>query len=568
MVPEEAQDICMFFVDDSNIWIEAQKFAASGNSHMPKLTDRDRDPRLRINIGKLVKTLLGGRFQGTSYLYGSRPPPNDAVWNTFEKYKFDTKIYDRARGKEKQVDSAMAADLSGESAELSTAAKFDSEIKEKNKRTVFIAITGDQDMVPPIRRVLGYGFRVELWAWKSGLSAEYLKLANDMSLLSINYLENIFKEISFTSYRSTRRSGKVNPSCTLVLCEFTGSESTNPDTAEAIVCNELDGWGRLSFITPSNMRNEFYVEFPGVKSTDDIDSLMVKAKTQFWGLWKIMSWLENANRFNEGPPAMVETSNMFAPLESDGDAKSVEIMVKGESQPIRHSVNAAASVRDTSNPWKLPIEGEQSENAEASSLDDSNSNKWETTVERWAAELSGAVAWLESLGLVHGDLRPENLLLDAGDHLKFADFDCVDKIGNDSQGNPPPWARVLGSEAGAQRGTFGINGLQTEQFAIGSLLFTMSRGYEPYAELEPGPHIVDLLQDMKFPDLGHGYLDTIIDACWKGLYGSVESLAKETAGLNGAVTLPRAEALDQGYISEMRDRCQRLVDEGLLDMDE
>ncbi|RSL94624.1 hypothetical protein CEP52_012531 [Fusarium oligoseptatum] len=376
-MPEESQDICMFFVDDSNIWIEAQKFAASGNSHMPKLTDRDRDPRLRINIGKLVKTLLRGRFQGTSYLYDSRPPPNDAVWNTFEKYKFDTKIYDRARGKEKQVDSAMAADLSGESAELSTGAKFDSEIKEKNKRTVFIAITGDQDMVPPIRRVLGYGFRVELWAWKSGLSAEYLKLANDMSLLSINYLENVFKEISFTSYRSTRRSGKVNPSCTLVLCEFTGSESTNPD-AEAIVCDGLDGWGRLSFITPSNMRNEFYVEFPGVKSIDDIDSLMVKAKTQFGGLWKIMSWLEYANRFNEGPPAMVETSNMFAPLEGDGDAKSLEMMVKGESQPIRHSVNAVANVRDTSNPWKLPIGGEKSENAEASSLDDSNNNKWET----------------------------------------------------------------------------------------------------------------------------------------------------------------------------------------------
>jgi hypothetical protein len=49
----------MIFVDDSNVWIEAQKFAASGNSHMPKLQDSDRDPRLRIDIGKLVKTLVG-----------------------------------------------------------------------------------------------------------------------------------------------------------------------------------------------------------------------------------------------------------------------------------------------------------------------------------------------------------------------------------------------------------------------------------------------------------------------------------------------------------------------------
>lgn len=191
-----------------------------------------------------------------------------------------------------------------------------------------------------------------------------------------------------------------------------------------------------------------------------------------------------------------------------------------------------------------------------------------STVERWVAELSGAVAWLESLGLVHGDLRPENLLLDAGDHLKLVDFDCVDKIGSHSQGGAPPWYRVLGLEAGADRGTFGINGPRTEQFAIGSLLYTMARGHEPYAELEPGPHIVDLFRDMKFPDLGDGYLDAIIDRCWKGQYDSVESLAKETAGLDGAVTLPRAEVLEQGYISEMRDRCQQLVDEGLLETDE
>ncbi|KAJ4201326.1 hypothetical protein NW767_006976 [Fusarium falciforme] len=96
----------------------------------------------------------------------------------------------------------------------------------------------------------------------------------------------------------------------------------------------------------------------------------------------------------------------------------------------------------------------------------------------------------------------------------------------------------------------------------------MTRGHEPYAELEPGPHIVDLLRDMKFPELGQGCVYVIIDRCWKGHYDSVESLAKETAGLDGAVSLPRAEALDESHVSEMQDRCQRLVDDGMLETDE
>lgn len=33
-----------------------------------------------------------------------------------------------------------------------------------------------------------------------------------------------------------------------------------------------------------------------------------------------------------------------------------------------------------------------------------------SAIERWAMELSNAAAWLESLGYIHGDLRPPNIL--------------------------------------------------------------------------------------------------------------------------------------------------------------
>lgn len=55
-------------------------------------------------------------------------------------------------------------------------------------------------------------------------------------------------------------------------------------------------------------------------------------------------------------------------------------------------------------------------------------------VEQWITELSNAVAWLESLGYAHTDIRPENLVLDSDDHLKLTDFDCMEKIGTKSSG--------------------------------------------------------------------------------------------------------------------------------------
>jgi serine/threonine protein kinase len=41
---------------------------------------------------------------------------------------------------------------------------------------------------------------------------------------------------------------------------------------------------------------------------------------------------------------------------------------------------------------------------------------------RWIKEIASAAAWLESLDYFHGDLRPENILLDKTEHVKICDF--------------------------------------------------------------------------------------------------------------------------------------------------
>lgn len=192
-------------------------------------------------------------------------------------------------------------------------------------------------------------------------------------------------------------------------------------------------------------------------------------------------------------------------------------------------------------------------------------------VGRWLRELCGAVVWLESLGLIHGDLRPSNMLLDASSHLKLADFDCVEGIGEPSSGNGAPWARVLGEDAdaaGAQRGSFGMNGSRIEQFAIGSNLYCMVYGFEPYADHDDqGPIIVDLLQDMKFPKLQDGPFDFVIDRCWRGRYQKLQDLLEEAEALSGATPSSEIVALEEEYLDRCREECLALVEGGLLESD-
>ncbi|KAI1499840.1 kinase domain-containing protein [Biscogniauxia marginata] len=189
-------------------------------------------------------------------------------------------------------------------------------------------------------------------------------------------------------------------------------------------------------------------------------------------------------------------------------------------------------------------------------------------VERWLRELCGAVVWLESLGYVHGDLRPSNFLLDRGDHLKLGDFDCAEKVSEPSSGNGAPWARVLGDdedEVGAQRGSFGINGPRTEQFAIGSNLYYMVYGFEPYEDRDDrGPVIVELLQDMKFPELRDGRLDSIIHRCWRGRYQQLKDLLEEVETVSGMTPSSEAVTISREYLDDYRDECQALVEDGLL----
>ncbi|KAK3291974.1 uncharacterized protein B0H64DRAFT_408550 [Chaetomium fimeti] len=301
-------ETCMIFVDDSNVWIEAQKFAASGNSHMPKLQDSDRDPRLRIDIGKLVGRLLRNRTQGGSFLYGSRPPPNDSVWKAFEKKKFETSIYDRAyNGKEKGVDNAMSVEMTDKATELRVEAKYTAQTAAEKDKTTFVVITGDRDMMPAVERVLKCKIRVELWGWRSGISQAYLDLAATDGLLSVYLLDSIFEDICFTAYRSTRKVQSVVGGKTMVLRNV-------DESGEEAICDRLLETRQLFWKTRWDGEADLCIEFPYV---GQMERLILRAR-QLLPDVTILSWPEYRARFyNKDPTEDVKTVNMYKLLDPD-----------------------------------------------------------------------------------------------------------------------------------------------------------------------------------------------------------------------------------------------------------
>lgn len=191
----------------------------------------------------------------------------------------------------------------------------------------------------------------------------------------------------------------------------------------------------------------------------------------------------------------------------------------------------------------------------------------------WMNDLSHGVAFLESLGLAHGDLRPENILLDR-DRLKLSDFDCTAKIGSEFDACTSPYGRELEEEGGDDKGTPGKLGPRTEQFALGSLYYLINYGFEVYGDhcfgddpsgKEHGPVVGDLLQKMIFPELkGDPATDSIIDKCWQGKYESIAELAESTKRLCGA-GIELSEVISPDDFESRRKACEELLTHGALE---
>lgn len=178
---------------------------------------------------------------------------------------------------------------------------------------------------------------------------------------------------------------------------------------------------------------------------------------------------------------------------------------------------------------------------------------------RWKAEISGGSAWMEKVGLAHGDLRTENVVINDG-HAKIIDFGRSVKVGPPLEIGTEPFARQTES------GSYGLAGPVTEQFALGSILYCLAQGYKPYEDEWFGEDhntiLAEKLQKREFPLLKDGPWEIVIKSCWGGEFETVQKLHARISSLAGQIK--GAPLLDQTTIDQRRAECKKAVGEGLV----
>ena len=163
------------YVDNSNVWIEGMHVSAVRRGLAPdiwsaqdeKITDGD----WRLDFGKLY-AIAGGDPVGRAVMYGSKPPPNDSLWQAAEREGFEVVVFERnASNREKKVDTRLAADVISDSYEW----------MEPGRDEVRI-VAGDSDYVPVIEKVRARGFHCLVVFWEHA-ARELKEAASDFVCL-------------------------------------------------------------------------------------------------------------------------------------------------------------------------------------------------------------------------------------------------------------------------------------------------------------------------------------------------------------------------------------------------
>jgi len=156
----ENMDRCVIVIDNSNVWIEGQKYSAKRKGYVKAANDeRDIcDPSWRIDFGNLLTEISEGNTIIKAILVGSRPPQSDSIWKAALSYGFDVFVHDRnSSGKEKAVDTEIVA-------------QGTETICMETTPAILKLLSGDRDFIPLINIANRRGWETEMWAFTNSFT--------------------------------------------------------------------------------------------------------------------------------------------------------------------------------------------------------------------------------------------------------------------------------------------------------------------------------------------------------------------------------------------------------------
>ncbi|OAQ99890.1 hypothetical protein LLEC1_02382 [Akanthomyces lecanii] len=124
----------------------------------------------------------------------------------------------------------------------------------------------------------------------------------------------------------------------------------------------------------------------------------------------------------------------------------------------------------------------------------------------WCLQATEGIAFLHSSGVIHGDIKPENMVLDDNMCVRIIDFS-----GSSIDGLLPLCLETARYFLPRPEPTCSV---QTDLFALGSSIYHIMQRAPPYKELDTD-EIENRYARQDFPEVTNVFCGSITAACWR-----------------------------------------------------